>query len=98
VEESSIYDFPCYKDVKKVVQKKDEKEVVDWDRVHNIDIYILNNDISNYLEAYKSLGKKVIGIFHGVFYSCIFQSNDFRLFLHKKGTYRISYQRSNIIS
>ena len=77
VEESSIYDFPCYKDVKKVVQKKDEKEVVDWDRAHNIDIYILNNDISNYLEAYKSLGKKVIGIFHGVFYSCIFTNDTY---------------------
>ena len=56
----------------KIIQKKDEKEVVEWDKTHNIDIYIFNNDVSTYLETYKSLGKKIIGIFHGVFFSCIF--------------------------
>ena len=77
VEQSSTYDFPCYKDVKKVVQKKDEKEVIEWDKNHNIDIYILNNDVSEYLETYRSLGKKVIGIFHGVFFSCIFTNHTY---------------------
>ena len=59
----------------KIIQKKDEKEVVEWDKTHNIDIYILNNDVSTYLETYKSLGKKIIGIFHGVFFSCIFTNH-----------------------
>ena len=75
VEQATIYDFPYYKEVLKIIQKKDEKEVVEWDKTHNIDIYILNNDVSTYLETYKSLGKKIIGIFHGVFFSCIFTNH-----------------------
>ena len=70
-------DFPCYKEVKRVVQKKDKKEIEEFDKLHNIEVYILNNDISEYLEIYKSLGKKVIGVFHGVFYSCIFTNHSF---------------------
>ena len=75
VEQVTIMDFPYYKDVIRIVQKKDEKEVAEWDKIHNVDIYILNNDISGYLETYKSLGKKVIGIFHGIFLSCIFTNH-----------------------
>ena len=45
--------------------------------MNNIDIYILNNDLSNFIDIYKSLGKKVIGIFHGVFYSCIFTNHTY---------------------
>ena len=75
VEQATIYDFPYYKEVTRIIQKKDEKEVVEWDKNHNIDIYILNNDVSTYLETYKSLGKKIIGIFHGVFFSCIFTNH-----------------------
>ena len=52
-----------------------EKEITQWDKTHNVDIYILNNDVSTYLETYKSLEKKVIGIFHGVFLSCIFTNH-----------------------
>ena len=70
-------DLPCYRGVKRVVQKKDQKAIEEFDRMNNIDIYILNNDISNYIDIYKSLGKKVIGIFHGVFYSCIFTNHTF---------------------
>ena len=75
VEQATTYDFPYYKEVKKIIQAKDEKEIVEWDRNHNIDIYILNNDVGIYLETYKSLGKKIIGIFHGVFFSCIFTNH-----------------------
>ena len=75
VEQATAYDFPYYKEVKKIIQKKEEKEVVEWDRNHNIDIYILNNDVGTFLETYKSLGKKIVGIFHGVFYSCIFTNH-----------------------
>ena len=75
VEQITSMDFPYYKDVIRIIQKKDEKEVAEWDKNHNVDIYILNNDVSTYLDTYKSLGKKVIGIFHGVFLSCIFTNH-----------------------
>ena len=75
VEQITSLDLPYYKDVVRIIQKKDEKEVAEWDKNHNVDIYILNNDVSTYLDTYKSLGKKVIGIFHGVFLSCIFTNH-----------------------
>ena len=76
-EQITSLDFPCYKGVKRVVQKKDKKEIEEFDRQHNIEFYIFNNDLSEYIEFYKSLGKKVIGIFHGVFYSCIFTNHSY---------------------
>ena len=76
-ERISELDLPCYKGVKRVIQKKDQKEIEEFDRMNNIDIYILNNDLSNFIDIYKSLGKKVIGIFHGVFYSCIFTNHTY---------------------
>ena len=75
VEQITSFDLPYYKGVLRIIQKKDEKEVAEWDKTHNVDIYIINNDVSTYLETYKSLGKKVIGIFHGVFFSCIFTNH-----------------------
>ena len=70
-------EFPVYKGVKRVFQKKSENEVIEFDKLNNIDIYILNNDISNFVEIYKNLGKKVIGIFHGVFFSFIFTNHTY---------------------
>ena len=75
VEQVTTFDLPYNKKVLRIVQKKDEKEITQWDKTHNVDIYILNNDVSTYLETYKSLEKKVIGIFHGVFLSCIFTNH-----------------------
>ena len=74
-EQVTNLDFPYYKEVKRIIQKKDETEIVKFDKNFDLDIYILNNEASNYLEIYKALGKKVIGIFHGVFLSCIFTNN-----------------------
>ena len=62
VEQITSMDLPYYKDVIRIIQKKDEKTVAEWDKTHDVDIYILNNDVSTYLETYKSLGKKIIGI------------------------------------
>ena len=70
-------EFPVYKGVKRVCQQKSENEIKEFDKLNNIDIYILNNDISNFIEIYKNLGKKVIGIFHGVFFSCIFTNHTY---------------------
>ena len=74
-EEITNLDFPQYRKVKKIIQKKDPTEIATFDKNFNIDIYILNNEASTYLETYNSLGKKIIGIFHGVFLSCIFTNN-----------------------
>ena len=76
-EKATSIDFPYYQDVHRVIQKKDKNEIEMFDKEKNIQIYILNNDISNFVEIYKSLGKKIIGIFHGVFLSCIFTNHTF---------------------
>ena len=45
----------------------------DFDEENDIDIYILNNELSDaIIDIYHSFGKKVIGILHGVFLSSIF--------------------------
>ena len=65
-EQSTELDFKYHKKVKREIQKKDEQIIRDFDEANDIQIYILNNDVSNLIEIYKSLGKKVIGVFHGV--------------------------------
>ena len=74
-EQSTELDFKYHKKVKREIQKKDEQIIRDFDEANDIQIYILNNDVSNTIEIYKSLGKKVIGVFHGVYLSCVF-TND----------------------
>jgi glycosyltransferase involved in cell wall biosynthesis len=69
-------DFKINRKVKRIITKIDTKQMIDVDQENNIDIYILNNDATkNFIDTYRSLGKKVIGIFHGVYLSCIF-TND----------------------
>jgi len=69
-------DFKLNRKVKRIITKMDTQQMIDVDHSNNIDIYILNNDASkDYIDTYRSLGKKVIGIFHGVYLSCIF-TND----------------------
>ena len=74
-EKATEFDFKYHKKVKREIQKKNEEIMRDFDEANDIQIYILNNDVSNALDIYKSLGKKVIGIFHGVYLSCVF-TND----------------------
>ena len=74
-EQTTQFDFKYHKKVKRVIQKKEEKIIRDFDEANDIQIYVLNNDISDIVDIYKSLGKKVIGIFHGVYLSCVF-TND----------------------
>ena len=68
-------DFKVYEEVKRVIQIKNKFEIRKFDKKNNIQFYVLNNDLSEYIEIYKSLGKKIIGIFHGVFLSCIFTNH-----------------------
>jgi glycosyltransferase involved in cell wall biosynthesis len=69
-------DFKINRKVKRIITKIDTKQMIDVDQENNIDIYILNNDATkDFIDTYRSLGKKVIGIFHGVYLSCIF-TND----------------------
>ena len=53
-EQVTNLDFPYYKEVKRIIQKKDETEIVKFDKNFDLDIYILNNETSNYLEIYKA--------------------------------------------
>ena len=71
-EQTTELDFNYNKKVKRVIQKKDELTIRDFDEANDIQIYVLNNDVSNLVDIYQSLGKKVIGIFHGVYLSCVF--------------------------
>ena len=71
-EEITDFDFKYNKKIKRVIQNKTLEEMKDFDETNDIQIYILNNDISDDIEIYKSFGKKVIGILHGVFLSCMF--------------------------
>jgi len=74
-EVSTQLDFRYHRKVKREIQKKNIEAMRDFDEANDIQIYILNNDVSNSVNIYKSFGKKVIGIFHGVYLSCVF-TND----------------------
>ena len=74
-EKTTPNDFKVYEDVKRVIQIKNKFEIKRFDKKNNIQFYVLNNDLTENIETYKSLGKKVIGIFHGVFLSCIFTNH-----------------------
>ena len=71
-EKTTDADFKYNKKIKREIQKKDEQIIRDFDEENDIQIYILNNDVSDIIDIYHSLGKKVIGIFHGVYISCVF--------------------------
>ena len=72
--ESKELDFKYYKKIKRHIIPKNLQSLKDFDDENDIDIYITNNDLSNIIDIYHSFGKKVIGIFHGVFISCVFQN------------------------
>jgi len=72
--ESKEFDFKYYKKIKRYIIPKDLQSLKDFDDEYDIDIYITNNDLSDIIDIYHSFGKKVIGIFHGVFISCVFQN------------------------
>jgi hypothetical protein len=71
-EQTTELDYKYHKKVKREIQKKDEQTIRDFDEANDIQIYVMNNDVSNLIDIYHSLGKKVIGIFHGVYLSCVF--------------------------
>ena len=72
--ESKELDFKYNKKIKRHIIRKDFQSIKDFDEENDIDIYIINNDVSDIINFYHSFGKKVIGIFHGVFISCVFQN------------------------
>ena len=72
--ESKELDFKYNKKIKRHILQKDFDSVKGFEEEYDIDIYILNNEISNAIDIYHSYGKKVIEIFHGVFLSCVFQN------------------------
>ena len=74
VSDNSI-DFNYNKKIKRIILKNNEyQKMKDFDEENDIQIYILNNELGSPVDIYHSFGKKVIGIFHGVFLSCIFNN------------------------
>ena len=73
-EQKNDLDFKYNKKIKREIVKKDFQSMKDFDEANDIQIYIINNDLSNSIDIYHSFGKKVIGIFHGVYFSCAFQN------------------------
>ena len=71
-EKTTELDYKYHKKVKRVIQKKNQQDIRDFDEANDIQIYIMNNDVSDLLNLYHSLGKKVIGIFHGAYLSYVF--------------------------
>ena len=57
-EKSSDYDFEFNKKVKRIVMKRDIQAIKDCDEENDIQIYILSNDLSDYIDIYHSLGKR----------------------------------------
>jgi len=74
-DEKNDIDFNYNKKVKRIILKKDLQVMKDFDEENDIQIYILNNDLSDAIDIYHSFGKKVIGIFHGVYLSCAFSNH-----------------------
>jgi len=74
-DEKNDIDFNYNKKVKRFILKKDLQVIKDFDEENDIQIYILNNDLSDVIDIYHSFGKKVIGIFHGVYLSCVFSNH-----------------------
>ena len=70
---SSYYDYKYNKNIKRVILEDNYQYIKNFDDINNIQIYIVNNDIST-IDMYHSFGKKVIGIYHGVYLSCIFNN------------------------
>ena len=71
-EKATDIDYPYNKKIKRIIQKDDIEAINTFEAENNIEIYILNNDISNNLDIYKSFGKKIVGIYHCVYLSNIY--------------------------
>ena len=69
-------DFKFDKRVNRIPIFGDQKLITDFDRTHKIKYYVLQNDLdANNIKWYKHLNngnKKVIGIMHGVYLSCVY--------------------------
>ena len=73
-EQQSDYDFKYNKKIKRHIVQKEFNALKDFDEENDIQIYIINNDLSSIVDFFHSFGKKVIGIFHGVYLSLVFQN------------------------
>ena len=74
-EMSTEFDFHYNKKIKRIVQNINFQTIKDLDENNNIEIYILNNEISELTDIFKSFGKKVIGIYHAVYFSPIYNND-----------------------
>lgn len=66
------FDIVQNKRVKRVILNWNLEELRDFDEANDIQIYILMNDLSETIELYQSLGKKIVGIFNGEYFYFIY--------------------------
>ena len=83
-EQKTDYDIMYHKKVKREIIKWNLDEMRNFDEANDIQIYILLNDLSETIELFKSLGKKVVGIFNVEYFSCIY-SNETEVYRIFKG-------------
>ena len=83
-EQKTDFDIMYHKKVKREILQWSLEELKNFDEANDIQIYILLNDLSETIDLYKSLGRKVIGIFNGEYFSCIY-SNETQLYSLFKG-------------
>ena len=93
-EQTPELDYNYHKKVKRVIQKRDQRAIRDFDEANDIQIYIMNNDVSDSIDLYHSLGKKVIGIFHGVYLSCVFANDPNIPFYLKNNIYNTFIEKT----
>jgi hypothetical protein len=83
-EQKTDYDIMYHKKVNRIILKWNLEEMKNFDETNDIQIYILLNDLSETIELFKSLGKKVVGIFNGEYFSLIY-SNETQVYSIFKG-------------
>ena len=71
-EKATDVDYPYNENIKRIIQKIDIETMKTFDEENNIEIYILNNDISDNVNIFKSLGKIIVGIIHDSYLSGIY--------------------------
>ena len=67
------FDYKYNKKIHRNIIVKDKESLKNFDEENDIQVYIISNDVSEIIDYFQSFGKKVIGVFHGIYFLCAFQ-------------------------
>ena len=73
-EQKTDFDIMYHKKVNRVILKWNLEEMKNFDEANDIEIYLLLNDLSQTIDLFKSLEKKVVGVYNGEYFSCIYSN------------------------